>query len=299
MIHDSTHSRRRPHGAARVFVRSALIMAAGLIGLAAPGAGARDGTPAVTPATPEKAAAPLPEASEIFERYIEALGGQEKLDGIRNRRITGTYTGDPFQFKASVQVWWEADGRFHQRVSEPAGLRYDLWVVDGMTWSVVMDGEPTPMGGIQRQELLDTADFHGEANYKNRYKEIETLREAKAGDTPVYIVRAVTHAGRPHTLFFAKDSGLLLGNRVPVTGPNGSMRDMTVRVQNYKEIADGVLYPTLFVQDFGSEAPPNRFEFTEIEINVDDEHEYPVPENVRQLFDEVRAAEEAKKKSGG
>lgn len=226
----------------------------------------------------------LPAAETIFEKFIDAIGGREKLEKITSRRITGTYEGDPFDFKANVTVWWENDGRFHQRVAEPAGLKYDLHVTEGMTWSVVMSNDPTPIGGVQRQELLDTADFYGEANYKERYKEIKTVREAKAGDTPIYIVSATTHAGRPHTLFFAKDTGLLIGNRVPVTGPNNSLRDMTVRIKNYKDFG-GVLYPTLFIQEFGGGIKPNRYEFIEIEVNVEDGHDYSVPDSIRQIFE--------------
>ena len=153
-----------------------------------------------------------------------------------------------------------------------------------------MDREPTPIGRVQRQELLDTADFYGEANYKDRYKEYKTVREAKAGDTEIYVIRAVTPAGRPHTLFFAKESGLLIGNRVPVTGPNESLRDMTVRIDGYKDFG-GVLYPTVFTQEFGNGVKPNTFVFTEIEVNVDDDYEYPVPESIREVFEAAKNAE--------
>ena len=275
----------------------AAICAAGLASSAS--AGAERATESATIASalqPETVApsADLPEAEEIFERYIEAIGGREKIEKIKNRRITGTYQGDPFEFRANVTVWWDAEGGFQQRVAEPAGLKYELFAVDDMTWSVIMDGEPTPMGGVQRQELLDTADFYGEANYKNRYKEIRTAREAQAGETPIYIVNARTHAGRPHTLFFDQETGLLIGNRVPVSGPNNTMRDMTVRIQNYKDIG-GVLYPTLFIQDFGGDTKPNRYEFTEIKVNVDDGHEFVVPDSIREVFEaseEEAAAEE-------
>lgn len=252
-------------------------------------------TAAGTLVQPDEGASQLPEASAVFERYIEAIGGRDAMAKIKNRRVTGTYTGDPFEFTAKLQIWWEDDGRYHQRVSEPAGLRYDLYAVELMTWSIVMDRGPEPLGGVQRQEALDTADFWGEANYEKRYKEIKVLREAKAGDTPIYIVRATTHAGRPHTLYFAKDTGLLIGTRVPVSGPKKSVRDMTVQILDYKDIG-GVLYPTKFVQVFNNEqnTKPNEFVYSEIEVNVDDGHEYPVPDNVREIFEKS-----AQEKAGG
>ena len=269
---------------------------AGLLMVASPIPAAAQGSAASAPGDDapfqsSRAAETLPMPEEIFERYIEAMGGWDKINALQNRRITGTFEGDPFEFKASVKIWWEADGRYHLNIREPAGLFYDLYAVDGMTWSVVMGGEPNPIGNVQRLEILDTADFLGEANYRNRYKEIETQREAKAGDTPVYVVKATTRGGRPHTLFFDKNTGLLIGDRVPDQGPDGKMRLMTVRIENYREFG-GVLYPTRFVQTFSDNARPNTMNFNEIEVNADDEHDYTVPDSVRERFDSAKKAEQ-------
>jgi hypothetical protein len=268
--------------------RSLLAIAAAALAVCATGATA---STAERSTQPTQAADQLPEASVVFERYIEAIGGRDAMAKIKNRRIEGTYTGDPFEFKANLQIWWEEDGRYHSRINEPAGLKYDLYAVDRMTWSNVMDRGPEPMGGVQRQELLDTSDFWGEANYEKRYKEIKVLREATAGETVIYIVQAMTHAGRPHTLYFAKDTGLLIGTRVPVSGPKNTARDMTVQILDYKDFG-GVLYPTKFVQKFNNEpnTKHNVFVYTSIKINAEDAHEYPVPDTVRELFE--KAAQE-------
>lgn len=272
-------AKRTPERATRLLIA----LGAAALALCAPGATAARAT-----AQPAKAPAQLPEASAIFEDYIEAIGGREAMAKIKNRRITGNYRGDPFEFKANLQIWWEDDGRYHQRVNEPAGLKYDLYAVDRMTWSIVMDRDPEPMGGVQRQELLDTSDFWGEANYEKRYKETKVLREATAGEAEIYIVQATTHAGRPHTLYFAKDTGLLIGTRVPVSGPKNTVRDMTVQILEYKDFG-GVLYPTKFVQKFNNEpnTKHNEFVYTSIEVNVDDAHEYPVPDAVRDIFEKA------------
>lgn len=229
----------------------------------------------------------LPMPDEIFERYIEALGGWDKLRAIKNRRIMGTFEGDPFEFKAGVKIWWEADNRYHLNIKEPAGLFYDLYAVDDMAWSIVYGGEPQAIGGVQRLEILDTAEFFGEAAYKTRYKTMETQAEATAGEIAVYVVRATTHGGRPHTLYFAKDTGLLIGDRVPDSGPEGKMRVMTVRIEGYKEI-EGTLYPTRFIQTFSDNSRPNTMIFTRIEINTDDEHDYTVPPAILDVYEQAK-----------
>lgn len=230
----------------------------------------------------------LPDAASIFERHIEAIGGRDKVFSITNRRITGTYTGAPFEFRANVRIWWESDGRFHQRVSEPAGLRFDFHVNGDYTWATRQGGEPTVLGGLQRLELLDTADFYGEANYEKRYKSIETVGAARAEGRPIYVVQAVTHADRPHRLFFDQETGLLVGTQVPAMTDGGRIREMTLRISDYKDFG-GVLYPTRMHQQVAGLETRNVYHFTAITVNTDDPHDYEVPEQIRQEWDEAKA----------
>lgn len=236
---------------------------------------------------------PLPEAAEVFERYIEAIGGREAIQKIKNRRIEGTFQGEPFEFRANLQVWWESDGRFHQNVSEPAGLRYNIYANGEYTWVQLHDQEPHFLGGMQRIELLDTADFHGEANYEERYKEITTIAAAKADEQPVYVIRAVTHANRPHTLYFNRDTGLLVGTRVPTMGRDKQIREMTVRLGEYKPYG-GVLYPTLLEQQFAGSPEISEYRYSKIEVNVEDDHDYSVPSIVVEQYEQALANDAAK-----
>lgn len=248
----------------------------------------------VIPEIVQRPAGELPEASAVFEKYITAIGGREKVNSIRNRVVTGYYTGEPFQFRAAVRMRWEEGGKFHQHVNEPAGLRFDLYANGDYTWIVLQDQPPAPMGGLQRLELIDTADLHGEASYQTRYKEIATVGLARAEGRPVYAVRAVTHAGRPHTLFFDQESGLLLGTRVPTMGEGGRLREMMLRLLDYKDFG-GVLYPTRLEQRFPNSDAVNSFTYTSVEVNVDSEQDFTVPDSI---IEEFKAALEREKQEG-
>lgn len=238
-----------------------------------------------------EARADLPAAEDIFEHYVEAIGGWDALNSLKNRRISGTYSGQPFEYTARLQVWWERDGRFHQKVVEPGGLRYELFANNGRTWMKIMDKDPMPVLGSRHSEVLDTADFLGEANYHDRYKSIQTVGKAKADGEDVWVVQAITQSGRPHSLFFSVESGLLRGTRVPVTSDKG-MREMTVRLFDYVD-AGGVLFPSRLEQQFKGDAAINKFDYTSIEVNADDEQDYTVPEAVEKVFAEIEARAEA------
>ena len=239
----------------------------------------------------DEAAADLPAAAEIFERHIEAIGGQDAIDALQNRRITGTYSGVPFDYTARLQVWWERDGRYHQKVIEPGGLRYQLYANNGRTWMQIMDNEPAPILGSRHVEMMDTSDFLGEANYAERYKSMKTAAKAKADGMDVWVVQAITQLGRPHTLFFSVESGILQGTRVPVTSENG-IREMTVKLYDYVD-AGGVLYPSRIVQQFAGDTAKNEFRYTKIEVNAEDEHDYSVPAEIEQVFVELEQQAES------
>jgi len=268
-----------------------------LVGVMGPVQGALAATPAApSAAVPEviqQPAGDLPAAEAVFERYIEAIGGREKVFAIKNREVTGFYVGEPFEFRANVKMWWEEGGKFHQQVAEPAGLRFDLYANGEYTWINLQDKPPALLAGLQRIELLDTADVHGEANYKERYKELTTAGRAKADGKPVIAVKAVTHSGRPHMHFFDEQSGLLVGTRVPTLGPGGKVREMMLRLAEYKDFG-GVLYPTRLEQTFANAETVNAFIYQDVRVNVAEPHDYTVPTSVIEEFKAAveKAAEE-------
>jgi hypothetical protein len=83
-----------------------------------------------------------------------------------------------------------------------------------------------------------------------------------------------------------------VGDRVPDSGPDGAIRMMTVRIEDYKEFG-GTLYPTRFVQTFSDNARPNTMVFNEVIVNSDEPHEYPVPDTIREVFEAAAAAQDA------
>lgn len=282
----------------RAWIVAGFSMVLGLIAPVAPGQAGSAQTTGTPGAGALETPQGLPPAEQVFEKYIEAIGGEEKVHSIKNRRIVGTFLGEPFEFKANLRIWWESDGRFHQNVSEPAGLRYNIFANKPYTWVQVQDREPRFLGGMQRIELLDTADFYGEANYKNRYTEYKTVGKGKVLDQEVYVVKAVAKSGRPHMLYFNIETGLLVGTRAPTMNKDGKAREMVVRLGDYKPFG-GVLYPTRLEQQFVGSKETTRYQYNEIEVNVDDSHDYTPPAVVIEQYKQALANDAAKEAGGG
>ncbi|MEQ8769878.1 MAG: hypothetical protein RIB60_05150 [Phycisphaerales bacterium] len=264
----------------------------------------------LTRASQPAAAEANPPAEQIFERYIEAIGGERAVRSIRNRRIEGTFEGAPFGGTARLKVWADAPDKIHIQIREPLGMKLDIYYTGEYGWESIDGGEPRPIYGPRLVELAESAQFYGEAGYKDRYTEYETVGSGEYKGDPVWAVRAVSEAGRARRLFFDQATGLFVAEQSSVArlGESGSLEARLVEVghANYTEIG-GVLYPTRQTQHIEGDEKPIILDYATVLVNVDDEHEYFPPAEFRAKIearvDEIRRqAEQARQQrqnSGG
>lgn len=227
--------------------------------------------------TPAVSAQELPTADELFERHIEAIGGRDAVFAQTSRRISGIYTGPPFEFPVRLTIWQDAPNRFHLRLAEPAGATMDVGF-DGKTgWRAVSGASAQKLEGQDLAELRQTADFYGEANYSVRYPERQTVGTATLGDKSVYVVAVKTIDGRELFVMFDTETGLFTGTRSKFADPSGAVREMISVISEYED-AGGVLYPRRIEQLIGGLEKRITYEYRKVEVDVpDDGHDYSMP----------------------
>ncbi|MAY74035.1 MAG: hypothetical protein CMJ31_04775 [Phycisphaerae bacterium] len=220
----------------------------------------------------------LPPAEEIYERYIEAIGGRDKGFAIKRKEFRGVYDGEPFENTVILRLWQEYPNKWALRISEPAGRTVNS-VFDGEHgWQSVEPGRSMWLEGTKALEMRENAEFYGEANYKERYKSIETLRRAVFRDKECYLVASETHSGRKYIVVFEVDSGLQAGVQAYVT--EGAKRlPFTVTYDKYQEF-DGIMIPTEITQQIARDgARPSIWKLRDA-IFGGDEHDYSAPESM-------------------
>jgi len=232
------------------------------------------------PAAGEQAPAEnLPEAAGLFERHIEALGGRDAVFAVKNRRLKGVYSGIPFLFPVRMEVWHDAPDKFRLRLDEPAGRSIEVRYNGDTGWRMISGSGVEQLEGVSLRELIDTADFYGQSNYKDRYEAIETVASGEVEGVSVYIVKATWENGHVQFLFFNTETGLFSGSRYATIGPDGSAREVVIMVDQYTEIDGGVKYPKRVRQLLAGEPEPIVMTYKSIEFNVDDGHaEYGEPD---------------------
>lgn len=226
---------------------------------------------------PETKAEELPSADELFERHIEAIGGREAVFAQTSRRISGIYEGPPFDFAVRLTIWQDAPDRFHLRLAEPAGATMDIGYDGEVGWRHVSGSSAQALTGQDLSELRQTADFYGEANYKDRYPQRQTFRKTTIADREVYLVAVKTVDEREIVVMFDVESGLFSGTRTKFVDPAGAVREMISLISEYED-AGGVLYPRRIEQLIGGLEKRITYQYRSVELNVDNsDHDYSMP----------------------
>jgi hypothetical protein len=235
----------------------------------------------ISPAAGQPAAAPepLPAVSEILNRYIEALGGEEALR--RHRSVT---------WKGTFSVPGQGlEGELVMKAAAPSYFRIDITAEGLGTISQGFDGTvgwgdnlmtgPTLMKDGELEMLAIESDFYADLNLTKHYPTIEVVsREAFAGE-PCYKLAAKTASGLEVFPYFSIASGLQVGFEAEVPTPMGEVWVKTA-IGGYKEFG-GRLYPTENRQEMMGTQQVITLEepdFTELDPSV-----FALPEAIKTL----------------
>jgi hypothetical protein len=211
---------------------------------------------------------PTPTADQILDKYIQALGGADKLAGVASLAAKGTYSGfDTNLDKVPVEVYAKYPGQSTTLVHRSEKAE-NITTFDGRNGWIAMTNTVLPVKPLTGGEL-DGAQLDAEMFFPTGIKKY--LHDWRTGFPPtsiddhlVQVVQGTAPGGTRVKLFFDAKSGLLLRvarfAETPL-GFNPSQMDYS----DYRDL-NGVKVPfhwTLTWTDGRSE-----FEMTEIRANV-------------------------------
>jgi hypothetical protein len=211
---------------------------------------------------------PSPTADQILDKYIQALGGAERLAGVTSLSGKGTYSGfDTNLDKVPVEIYAKFPGQSTTIVHRSEKAE-NITTYDGRNAWIAMTNTILPVKSLTGGEL-DGAQLDAEMFFPAGIKKY--LHDWRVGFPPttvndqlVQVIQATAPGGSRVKLFFDTKSGLLL--RVArfadtALGFNPSQMDYS----DYRDLA-GVKVPfhwTLTWTDGRSD-----FDMTEIRPNV-------------------------------
>lgn len=200
------------------------------------------------PGNPIQQAAGQPPANEILDRYLQALGGAQRVGALTSFTARGNYAAFDDTDKSPTEIWAKAPGQYAIIAHTDNGDT--TWTFDGRSaWiAAPPTDKPVPLLAITGQEF-DGVKLQAEAFFPARIK--QALTNWRTGfptfinGHDVNIVQGTTANGGTATLCFDAESGLLV--RL-VRFSNSPVGRVVTRVDysDYREVA-GVKIPFKWV----------------------------------------------------
>lgn len=153
-----------------------------------------------------------PKPDRIFDKYLAALGGANKVAALTSYTARGAYQGWDDQKASPLQVYarapnqrlWSWQTSFGERTMAYDG--HDAWVTASRA------ERPVPLEFLTGQELDGTrleAELAFPARIKQALTGVRVGLPASINDRDVHVVQGRTPAGTLVTMYFDMESGLL------------------------------------------------------------------------------------------
>jgi hypothetical protein len=219
------------------------------------------------PGNPIQQAAGQPPANEILDRYLQALGGPERVAALTSFTAKGNYAAFDDTDKSPMEMYAKAPGQYTIIAHSDSGDT--TWTFDGRSaWiAAPATDKPVPVLPITGQEL-DGVKLQAEASFPARIKQAltnwRTGFPAIINGREVNVVQGTTANGGTATLCFDAETGLLLRLVRFSNSPVG--REVTrVDYSDYRDVA-GVKMPFKWIVSWLDGR--STYEFTSVQPNA-------------------------------
>jgi len=172
-----------------------------------------------------KATERLPSAEQVWDRYVQALGGTKAIDKIRTRTTKITLlrpklinAGTPKAAilnrgeTVTIETYQKAPDKYLAVITASDGVVYQGF--NGTNgWTKTAQGQ-RQMSSVEVARIKQQTDLYKEIRLKERYSKIEMLGREKIGEREVYVLDARSLGAKTERLYFDAQSGLLLRRTV-------------------------------------------------------------------------------------
>jgi photosynthetic reaction center cytochrome c subunit len=184
-----------------------------------------------------------PPAEQVLDKYIQAVGGAQRLAALKSFVATGTIVGyGPDSEARQVQIYAEAPGKKSVVIQQSSGN--STTTVDGQSAWVAAPFRPVPVLSLTGQELTG-AKVDGALAFPGGIKTMLTQwrvgRMSVIEDRDVQVVQGTGENNTLVTLFFDTESGLLVRSVRYADSPVGKLVTQ-VDYSDYRDVA-GVKMP--------------------------------------------------------
>ncbi|MCB9207234.1 MAG: insulinase family protein [Ignavibacteriales bacterium] len=199
-------------------------------------------------------------AETVIEKYIEAIGGREKIAAVidKTMEMKGTVQGMDIKLTMSQK----APNKLFQELDFSVGKQ--TTVFDGEKGKVEGMGQVQNLEGDLLEEMKYQASMNLFLDYAKNNIVVELGGIENINGKDAYKIVTTLPTGKKSTQYYDKESGLKIREVNNVTTPQGSFTQ-TIDTDDYKDV-DGLKFPFKLTQSMGPQSL--TLEVTSIKINT-------------------------------
>lgn len=199
-----------------------------------------------------RVSAPLPAADQVFDKYIEALGGRDAVGKIKTRTTKVTLlrpklinSGTP---KAAIlnraetwtiETFQKVPNKYLAVVTTPDGVIYQGF--NGTVGWIKTGREQRQMTTVELAWIQRQVDLYDSLNLKERYSKATVTARDRLGDHEVYVIDAHSVGNKAERLYFDVKTGFLI-RRIVFTEIKLGLDPEQTDYEDYRAV-DGVWVP--------------------------------------------------------
>lgn len=201
-------------------------------------------------------------ADEVIDKYIDALGGKEKLMSLKSVKMTGNLNVQGIDVGITSTVLNGVGSR--NDISVP-GMGEGFQVVNTTKgWNFMpFQGQTSPeeVSAEQLKSSQGLLDLQGALfNYKEKGSQVELMGKEKIGSAECYKLKLTNKAGKISNFFIDGATWYRVKTVSKITTPNGE-EDMETEYSDFKKTDEGFVFP------FSQTNPRGVILFSSIETN--------------------------------
>ncbi len=199
--------------------------------------------------------------ADVIDKYIEALGGEDKLKAVEDMMMKMTTTVQGAQLV--IERKHKEPGKMAMVVSMNGNVMNETRF-DGEKGFVSQMGQKKKIEGEQAEGLKEQAVLFPELNYESKGYELELKGVEAVNGEDAYKLIVTDENGDKTTEFYSVDTGLKLKEVSKQEGPQGE-KTVTNEYSDYREV-NGVMIP-YETKTVGAMPMPMTMKVEEVNIN--------------------------------
>lgn len=181
-------------------------------------------------------------ARQILSRFIEVTGGETTLRKLTNRLSIGSFEAPALGFQGTIEVVQSIPRRTAQKLIIANSATLQMATDGKVAWIEAPGIGVQLMDGLQRDQFIEENDLLGLLDYPQRFTNAMVLPPVEIAGVSCLPVTGFNRLGKKETMYFGKESGLLVRWDRPKLDPTANWTDTETYFENYQTI-DGVKIP--------------------------------------------------------